>query len=106
MICNIGISKPTEIKSKKKSIKRHNKLVRKERIAKAFRRRQSGGAKGRFVYNNNFFCMVNRALGANVVPLGTVVSSIHELKTEFAMEKPTDSVKYALQQYVFEENNV
>lgn len=95
--------KQMKIKSKKKSIQRHNRLVRKEMEIKEFKRRHSGGAKGRFVYNNNFLGKLKRELGDNVVQLKTVNSITHELKAELEMEKPTDSIKYLIPQYVSEE---
>lgn len=94
--------KQTKIKSKKKSIQRHNRLVRKEMNIKEFKRRHSGGAKGCFVYSNNFLSGLKRELGDNVVRLETVSSITHELKAEFAMEKPIDSIKYLIPQYVSE----
>ena len=97
------MSKQTKIKSKKKSIQRHNRLVRKEMDIKEFKRRHSGGAKGCFVCSNNFLSGLKRELGDNVVQLETVSSTTHELKAELAMEKPTDSVKYLIPQYVSEE---
>ena len=97
------MSKQTKIKSKKKSIQRHNRLVRKEMDIKEFKRRHSGGAKGCFVYSNNFLGKLRRELGDDVVQLKTVSSITHELKAELAMEKPTDSVKYLIPQYVSEE---
>lgn len=97
------MSKQTKIKSKKKSIQRHNRLVRKKMDIKEFKRRHSGGAKGCFVYSNNFLSRLRRELGDDVVQLKTVSSITHELKEELAMEKPTDSVKYLIPQYVSEE---
>lgn len=70
---------------------------------KEFKRRHSGGAKGCFVYSNNFLSRLRRELGDDVVQLKTVSSITHELKEELAMEKPTDSVKYLIPQYVSEE---
>lgn len=86
----------------KKSTTRHSRLVRREIAIKKFRRRHSGGQKGRFVYNNNFFCALKRLVGDDVVQLGTVNSIMHELKAETAMEKPTDSINYVIPQYVSE----
>lgn len=97
------MGKQTKIKSKKKSIQRHNRLVRKEMDIKEFKRRHSGGAKGCFVYSNNFLGKLKKELGDNVVQLETVSSITQELKVEFAMEKPTDSVKYLIPKYVSEE---
>ena len=97
------MGKQTKIKSKKKSIQRHNRLVRKEMDIKEFKRRHSGGAKGCFVYSNNFLSRLKRELGDNVVQLETVSSITHELKEELTMEKPTDSIKYLIPQYVSEE---
>lgn len=94
--------KQTKIKSKKKSIQRHNRLVRKEMEIKEFKRRHSGGSKGCFVYSNNFLGKLKRELGDDVVQLGTVSSVTHELKEELAMEKPTDSIKYLTPQCVSE----
>lgn len=102
--CDNRISKTSEIKSKKKSIKRHNKLVRKEIAIKMLRRRHSGGVKGRRVYSNNFLSGFKRAFGDDVVQLEYVI--VRELKAEVAMEKPADSVRYVLPQYTFKENEI
>lgn len=103
--CGNRIIGSTEIRSKKKSIKRHNRLVKKEIDTKKFRRRHSGGWRGRFVYDNNFLCALKRAFGDDVVRSEFTSSTIHELKVEFAMEKPADSVKYLIPQYVSEEQD-
>lgn len=94
------IFESTEIKSKKKSIKRHNRLVRKEITLKKLKRRHPGDRKSHLVFNNNFLYMLKRELGDDVVQLESFSPIVHELKVEFAMEKPTDAIEYMIPQYV------
>lgn len=103
--CDDRTSGSAEVKSKKKSIKRHNRLVRKEIAIKKLKRLHSRGGKGHHVYNNNFLGIIKRALEDDVVQLESFSSIVHKLPIEFAMEKPADSVKYMIPQYVSEDQD-